>query len=55
VDCYTCHVSELEKSLYKCPICFKWSCEPCATHAFGRHFCSKRCSDEFFHGDDDDE
>ena len=55
LDCYTCHVSELEKSLYKCPICFKWSCEPCATHAFGRHFCSKRCSDEFFHGDDDDE
>ncbi len=55
VECFTCHVSELDKLLQKCPICFRWACEGCSTHAFGRHFCSKKCSDEFFYGDDDDE
>jgi hypothetical protein len=55
VDCYACKVSELDRTLNKCPICFKWCCEGCSTHAFGRHFCSKKCSDVFFHGDDDDE
>jgi hypothetical protein len=54
VECFSCNASELDKHLHKCPICFKWSCENCSTHAFGRHFCSKKCSDEFFYGDDDD-
>ena len=55
VDCFSCNASELDKLLQKCPICFRWTCESCSTHAFGRHFCSKRCSNEFFYGDDDDE
>jgi endogenous inhibitor of DNA gyrase (YacG/DUF329 family) len=55
VDCFSCNVSETERTLNKCPICFKWACEGCSTHAFGRHFCSKKCSDVFFHGDDDDD
>jgi hypothetical protein len=55
VDCYSCKASDLERGLHKCPICFKWACDGCSTHAFGRHFCSKKCSDEFFHGDDDDD
>ena len=55
VECFVCNASELDKLLQKCPICFRWACENCSTHAFGRHFCSKKCSDEFFYGDDDDE
>jgi hypothetical protein len=55
VECFSCNASELDKLLQKCPICFRWTCESCSTHAFGRHFCSKRCSNEFFYGDDDDE
>ncbi len=53
--CFACSASELDKLLQKCPICFKWTCENCSTHAFGRHFCSKKCSDNFFFGDDEDE
>jgi hypothetical protein len=53
--CFACSASELDKLLQKCPICFKWICESCSTHAFGRHFCSKKCSDNFFFGDDEDE
>jgi hypothetical protein len=55
VDCFSCKASDLDQHLHKCPICFKWACDNCATHAFGRHFCSKKCSDEFFYGDDDDD
>ena len=54
-DCFSCKASELDKQLHKCPICFKWTCEGCATNAFGRHFCSKKCSDNFFFGDDEDD
>jgi len=54
VECFACSKSELEERLHKCPICFKWTCEVCSTHAFGRHFCSKKCSDEFFYGDEDE-
>jgi len=53
--CLVCNANELDKRLHKCPICFRWTCEGCATPAYGRHFCSKKCSDEFFYGDDDDE
>ncbi|HUG53877.1 MAG TPA: hypothetical protein VMR21_09750 [Vicinamibacteria bacterium] len=54
-DCFSCKASELDRRVHKCPICFTWTCENCATSAFGRHFCSKKCSDNFFFGDDDDE
>jgi len=54
VECFSCKASELDKLLQKCPICFRWVCDACATQAFGRHFCAKKCSDEFFYGDDDD-
>ena len=54
MECLACQVSDQDVRLHKCPICFKWSCENCSTHAFGRHFCSKKCSDEFFYGDDDE-
>jgi hypothetical protein len=54
VECFSCKASELDKLLQKCPICFRWVCDACATHAFGRHFCAKKCSEEFFYGDDDE-
>ena len=38
----------------KCPICFKQVCEECAIRSYGRCFCSKRCADTFFFGDDDE-
>ena len=55
MECFSCKASELDKLLQKCPICFRWVCDGCATHAFGRLFCAKKCSEEFFYGDDDDD
>ncbi|HEV7501034.1 MAG TPA: hypothetical protein VGQ33_13565 [Vicinamibacteria bacterium] len=55
MECVTCNASDVDKHLEKCPICFKWVCEACETHAFGRHFCTKKCADVFFYGDDDDD
>jgi hypothetical protein len=54
MNCAVCGRSDQEISLYKCPICFKHICDDCSTRAFGRVFCSKMCSDQFFFGDDDE-
>src|SRR6266581_8175007 len=54
MDCATCQMSDQDHHLNKCPICFKWVCDGCAVHSFGRLFCSKKCSDQFFFGDDDE-
>jgi hypothetical protein len=54
IECRTCHISDQERRLIKCPICFKLTCEECGLKAFGRIFCEKRCSDQFFFGDDDE-
>ena len=55
MECVACQKSDLDARLQKCQICFKWICEDCASRGFGRFFCSKKCSDQFFFGDDDDE
>jgi hypothetical protein len=55
MECASCQKSDLELRLHKCPICFKWICTECAEHQYGRLFCSRRCADQFFFGDDDDE
>jgi hypothetical protein len=55
VECVICQISDLETRLAKCPICFRWACENCGMKAFGRIFCSKNCSDQFFFGEDDEE
>jgi hypothetical protein len=55
MNCSVCEKSDLETSLHKCPICFKWVCEDCAKRDFGRVFCSRRCADGFFFGDDDED
>ena len=53
-ECYECKRKDEEVRLSKCPICFKGACDNCAHRAFGRIFCTKRCADQFFFGDDDD-
>jgi hypothetical protein len=54
MNCSVCQKSELETRLEKCPICFKWTCPDCGRREYGRTFCSKRCADQFFFGDDED-
>jgi len=55
MNCIVCEKSEQEEaSLLKCPICFKWVCESCAVRSYGRAFCTKRCAELFFFGDDED-
>ena len=54
MNCVGCAKEDQEVELFKCPICFKSACDSCANRAFGRVFCSKRCADLFFFGDDDD-
>lgn len=54
MECVGCNVDDREIRLHKCPICFKWVCDNCAVHAFGRLFCARKCADAFFFGDDDD-
>jgi hypothetical protein len=53
MDCTICHKSDLETRLHKCPICFKWVCEDCSRRDYGRFFCSQRCADQFFFGDEE--
>ena len=53
MDCLTCHKDETEVRLHKCPICFRTSCEDCGRREYGRIFCSSRCADQFFFGDDE--
>jgi hypothetical protein len=54
MECVACNVDDREIRLNKCPICFKWVCDNCAVHAFGRLFCARKCADAFFFGDDDE-
>jgi len=54
VDCIGCQISDQENHLNKCPICFKWICDNCGHRTMGRVFCSKKCADQFFFGDEDD-
>jgi hypothetical protein len=54
LKCESCQKDEVETSLHKCPICFKWTCVDCGRRDYGRVFCSKRCADQFFFGDDED-
>lgn len=41
--------------LKKCPICHKMFCEDCTYLTSGIRFCSKFCSEFFFHGDSESE
>lgn len=52
--CATCQKSDVEATLSKCPICFKWVCQDCGKREYGRVFCSRLCANQFFFGDDDE-
>ena len=52
--CVNCQKDEQEVTLLKCPICFKLVCHDCGRHEYGRIFCSARCANLFFFGDDDE-
>ena len=54
MNCTHCQKSDLETALHKCPICFKWVCDDCGRHEYGRIFCSRLCANQFFFGDDDE-
>jgi hypothetical protein len=54
LNCLTCQKDDQETTLHKCPICFKLVCDNCAIRSYGRIFCTKRCADQFFFGDDDE-
>jgi hypothetical protein len=54
MECVGCQVNDQDERLSKCPICFKWVCENCGFRSMGRVFCSKKCSAQFFFGDDED-
>ena len=53
--CVNCQKDEQDVTLLKCPICFKMVCHDCGRREYGRVFCSQRCANVFFFGDDDDE
>jgi hypothetical protein len=55
MECVTCGKSDQDDRLEKCPICFKWVCEHCGHRNMGRVFCTKRCADQFFFGDEEEE
>jgi hypothetical protein len=54
MNCSVCQKEDQETTLHKCPICFKLACDNCAVRSYGRAFCTKRCADQFFFGDDDE-
>jgi len=54
MECVTCNASDKEQRLEKCPVCFKWTCTQCGVGQYGRIFCTKKCADAFFFGDDDE-
>ena len=55
MNCFECKVSDEEKQLRKCPICYKYFCDDCGVNPSGRWFCTSICGDYFFFGDEDEE
>ena len=51
--CGHCGISEEERELKKCLMCFRVHCVECEYNRNGRPFCSKQCSLLFFFGDED--
>ena len=55
VKCAACEKTIDDTQLYKCPICFKYSCDEHVYRTSGREFCSEGCARYFFFGDEDDD
>ena len=52
-QCSHCGISEEERELKKCVMCFRIYCVECEYNRNGRPFCSKQCSELFFFGEED--
>jgi len=55
LNCFQCQITDEEKDLRKCPVCFKYVCDDCGLSKSGRWFCTIVCADYFFYGEDEDE
>jgi hypothetical protein len=55
MKCTGCQKDAKETTLQKCPICFAYVCLDCGSREYGRTFCSKRCADQFFFVDDEED
>jgi hypothetical protein len=53
--CNTCGREQPTWNLITCPVCGQVSCHKCAKFAYGRHFCSDRCAQYFFHAEPDED
>ena len=42
-----------ERSMLRCPICFRYTCDKCVLTRGGRSFCSVHCADLYFFGDEE--
>ncbi len=51
--CCRCGVTDEERPLKKCVICYRYYCQECEYDRGGRTFCSKACSEFFFFGDEE--
>lgn len=52
MECVVCKTDFSEEKLTKCPMCFKFFCNACQHLWQGRYFCTKRCAEAFFFGDE---
>jgi hypothetical protein len=55
VSCRSCGDLVLESEIRTCMICRSRFCPQCAVVGFGREFCSPRCREFFFHGEEPDD
>ncbi len=53
-QCIHCGASDRERTILRCPICFKGYCEDHQHNLSGRSFCSAKCAEYFFFADPDD-
>ncbi|MFN7973269.1 MAG: hypothetical protein U0166_13145 [Acidobacteriota bacterium] len=51
--CAVCQEENKLRDVFKCPSCYRRVCDACCYRFGGRPFCSKRCADYFFFGDED--
>jgi len=50
-----CGISQAQKRLGICPVCYARTCRDHAFRRSGKHFCSEECAAMFFYGTGEDE
>ncbi|MGA7615377.1 MAG: hypothetical protein WBX15_09360 [Thermoanaerobaculia bacterium] len=53
--CRGCGISGEAAYLERCLVCNLFFCADCAFKGFGRRFCSERCGQIYFYGDQEDD